>query len=105
MAPWSMKALFGAFADAVPLFGYHKRSYIIIMSAAGGIGCLFLALGTKDPKVATAWFFLINLQISVSDLLTEGKYAELMSLRYDLSKAPPPLPPTPAILMARAANH
>lgn len=78
--PWATKALMGALSDALPLFGYHKRSYIFISAVLGVIGLLVLAVITKTtpPELAAFMFFLIMLFISVTDLLMEGKYAELM---------------------------
>lgn len=41
--PWTIKPIYGLLSDAVPLFGYRRRSYLIL---CGCIGCLsYLALG------------------------------------------------------------
>lgn len=42
--PWATKALMGALSDALPLFGFHKRSYIII-TAILGLGALCFLSG------------------------------------------------------------
>eukprot|EP00041_Stephanoeca_diplocostata_P019894 m.433169 g.433169 ORF g.433169 m.433169 type:complete len:562 (-) comp21417_c0_seq4:1306-2991(-) len=84
MAPWSMKAFIGAIADSMPFLGFHKRSYIVAVSSFGVIGAIGLAafdLDASKVKVATLFFLFLNLQMAVVDLLTEGKYAEIMSHR------------------------
>ena len=41
--PWTIKPLYGFLSDGVPLFGYRRRSYLIL---CGILGCLsYLALG------------------------------------------------------------
>ena len=41
--PWTIKPLYGFLSDGVPLFGYRRRSYLIV---AGLLGCLaYTALG------------------------------------------------------------
>lgn len=33
--PWVIKPVYGLLSDAVPLFGYHRRSYLILFSLMG----------------------------------------------------------------------
>eukprot|EP00815_Leptocylindrus_aporus_P011037 CAMPEP_0116075010 /NCGR_PEP_ID=MMETSP0322-20121206/16368_1 /TAXON_ID=163516 /ORGANISM="Leptocylindrus danicus var. apora, Strain B651" /LENGTH=600 /DNA_ID=CAMNT_0003564963 /DNA_START=85 /DNA_END=1888 /DNA_ORIENTATION=+ len=43
--PWTVKPLYGFLSDGVPLFGYRRRSYLIL---AGLLGCLsYLAVGNN----------------------------------------------------------
>jgi folate/biopterin transporter len=43
--PWTIKPLYGFLSDGVPLFGYRRRSYLVL---AGLIGCLsYIALGAN----------------------------------------------------------
>lgn len=85
-----MKSTIGLLSDCVPLFGYHKRSYLVVFSIFGSLALFALALYTvgngdhgDSPTATTAvmstfLFSLVNLQVAAVDLLTEGKYAELM---------------------------
>ena len=34
--PWLVKPLYGFLSDSVPLFGYRRRSYLMICGAVGG---------------------------------------------------------------------
>lgn len=71
----------GLFSDTVPMFGYHKRSYIVLACLVGGITLSILGLlpfsGEWAPFAALL-LIPVHLQIAIVDLLTEGKYAELM---------------------------
>ena len=81
MTPWSMKALFGAISDALPIKGYHKRPYIVGAAAVGTASLALLAavkIGRSAAGLAAILFFFCHLELSVVDLLCEGKYAEMM---------------------------
>lgn len=76
-----MKAMLGAISDSVPLFGYHKRPYIVISSIFGTCAFALLAtlkIGPQHAQIAALLFFCANLQLAIVDLLCEGKYAEMM---------------------------
>lgn len=82
--PWAMKAAIGLLSDAVPIFGYHKRSYIVIVSAIGTVALAvlgFVPLSYRFATIASLLLLVVNLQVATVDLLTEGKYAELMVRR------------------------
>ena len=58
MTPWAIKAAMGALSDTVPLFGYHKKFYILGITVLGVFAFILLAsmpLGNeglyKDGKV------------------------------------------------------
>ncbi len=73
-----MKALIGAISDSVPLFGYHKASYIMASAVLGSASYIVLGSIDLSAKVVAFLFFLVNIELATSDLLCEGKYAELM---------------------------
>lgn len=33
--PWVIKPIYGLLSDAVPLFGYHRFSYILVLNLLG----------------------------------------------------------------------
>eukprot|EP01063_Lacrimia_lanifica_P008472 TRINITY_DN1550_c0_g3_i1.p1 TRINITY_DN1550_c0_g3~~TRINITY_DN1550_c0_g3_i1.p1 ORF type:complete len:588 (+),score=222.70 TRINITY_DN1550_c0_g3_i1:67-1830(+) len=102
--PWALKAVFGAVSDTIPIRGLHKFPYMVAATALGV--CAFSSLASIDMEgllvandtaaavnatapppqyvvsdllwLAPVLFFLCNLQISVVDLLTEGRYAAMM---------------------------
>ncbi len=78
VTPFSMKALIGAISDSVPLFGYHKASYIMASAVLGSVSYIVLGSVDLSAKVVAFLFFMVNIELATSDLLCEGKYAELM---------------------------
>ena len=83
--PYSVSPLLGILSDLLPLFGYHKKSYIILSIVAGVIGSGILsvrddALYISDSSTTTVVVCLVamNVQLAVLNLLNEGKYSELM---------------------------
>ncbi len=50
--PWAMKGMVGVLSDCVPLFGYHKRYYIVFASLIGTVATLGLAMFPIDGGLA-----------------------------------------------------
>lgn len=79
-----MKASIGLLADIVPVFGYFKRSYIVIVSLGGSLSLAVLGSVDFPPNLAyigAILIFIFFLQVATVDLITEGKYAQLMVLK------------------------
>ena len=84
--PWACKAWIGMISDVFPLFGYHKRYYIVGAAIMGTLSFTTLGVASFDASSAYAaalFFMLANLFIATADLLCEGKYAEKMMERPD----------------------
>lgn len=80
--PWALKPIIGMVSDLLPIMGYNKAPYMVISSllGVGAFVCMGVGHSASMPiEVAVACMFLINLQISVCDLLTEAKYAEQLN--------------------------
>jgi len=83
-SPWSTKGFIGVLSDCFPLGRYHKRGYLQLFSAVGLLGGIGLAVAPTLTltKVylwpVTGLIFMVSLQYSTLDLLSEGKYAEIM---------------------------
>eukprot|EP00928_Gymnodinium_smaydae_P095106 TRINITY_DN8124_c0_g1_i1.p1 TRINITY_DN8124_c0_g1~~TRINITY_DN8124_c0_g1_i1.p1 ORF type:complete len:621 (+),score=68.07 TRINITY_DN8124_c0_g1_i1:51-1913(+) len=89
MTPWSMKSWIGVMSDCFPIGRYHKKGYMLLSSVIGVLGLFgLLSLLKWQPDLnispelgcwlAAIQFLMINAQASTFDLLSEGKYAELM---------------------------
>ncbi len=79
--PWAMKPMIGLLSDAVPIFGYNKSPYILLVAIFGTAAMTTIGIVPKDSLSITSLvlcLFLIQLQLSTTDLLTEAKYAEKM---------------------------
>lgn len=82
--PWAMKPVIGLISDCFPVRGYNKGPYIVISSVAGLVA--FAVLSTMPATALSVervvgCLFLITLQFSTCDLLTEAKYAEKMQAK------------------------
>ena len=76
--PWHQQGLVGTLSDTVPLFGWHKNSYILVVAVLGGFSFVLLGLMPLTAAQSACLFFLVSVETSVVDLLCEGKYAEQM---------------------------
>lgn len=88
MFPWSIKPVVGMISDVFPIAGFHKRYYMFAVSLLGASALVYLGTFPIGPGSALAYvgaLVCINLQVSVVDLLTEGKYTEKMRLVPEVS--------------------
>eukprot|EP00937_MAST-01D_sp_MAST-1D-sp2_P000271 g271.t1 len=80
--PWSLKAAVGVISDTVPIFGYHKKYYMLGSSVVSLAAFVVLAAvplsGEAGATLSGLLFFLGMVQPMVVDLLCEGKYAEIL---------------------------
>ena len=95
--PWLIKPVYGLLSDFVPLFGYRRRSYFLLTSAAAGVAGLILALSglVKAGTISTATlvvpfagsltftlvggvglFTLMALGLAFTDVLTDAMMVE-----------------------------
>jgi len=75
--PWVLKPLYGFLSDGLPIFGYRRRSYLVL---AGILGCLsWLSLGfqvattTSTVVLATA---IGSASVAVSDVVVDSIVVE-----------------------------
>jgi folate/biopterin transporter len=74
--PWVIKPLFGFLSDSLPIFGYRRRSYLLISSI---LGCgAWAAMGTvvHSPLAAMITITLCSLAIAVSDVIVDSIVVE-----------------------------
>ncbi|MEY3332649.1 MAG: hypothetical protein RLZZ176_949 [Cyanobacteriota bacterium] len=70
--PWMIKPLYGFISDSFPLFGYHRKPYILL---SGIIGCAaWVCLGTvvHTSSMATMMILLSSLSIAISDVIIDS---------------------------------
>jgi len=79
--PWAMKPVIGLISDALPIQGYRKAPYMVITAVVGVAACSILGLVPQahlSIELVVVCLFLIQMQGSTCDLLTEATYAEKM---------------------------
>jgi len=79
--PWAMKPIIGLLSDCFPIRGYNKGPYIILSSITGVVALALLGAAPQSMLTierVVGCLFLMSLQLSTCDLLTEAKYAEKM---------------------------
>ncbi|TMW65888.1 hypothetical protein Poli38472_003653 [Pythium oligandrum] len=82
MFPWGIKPLYGIISDSLPLFQYHRKSYMIVCSMLSMIGFLVLAI----PNVITTSFGAVSLLLvsslgsSVIDVVIDARVVEMSRL-------------------------
>src|SRR3989442_15549074 len=55
--PWLIKPVYGLLSDFLPLFGYRRKSYLLLTSATAGVGGVPLRPPRGPPLPRTAHLF------------------------------------------------
>ena len=74
--PWMIKPLYGFISDSLPLFGYHRKPYIVL---SGILGCIaWVSLGTivHTSSTATIMILLSSLSVAISDVIVDSIVVE-----------------------------
>lgn len=95
--PWIMKPLFGFLSDGLPIFGYRRRSYLVLSGILGAISWLALATVVKTSWSVTIALLITSLSVAISDVIADsivvkkareeslGKAGSLQSLMWAVS--------------------
>ncbi len=73
--PWVIKPLYGLVSDFIPLFGYRRKSYLLLMNGLATGAFLWLAGLTAPGQIVTA-MFLTALGTAASDVLVDAVMVE-----------------------------
>jgi MFS family permease len=75
--PWLIKPVYGLLSDFVPLFGYHRKSYLLLTSATAAAAGLFLGVtGDHAYWRMAAFFTLMALGLAFTDVLVDALMVE-----------------------------
>lgn len=73
--PWLIKPLCGLLTDVVPLFGYHRKSYLLVTTAVAAVGYLSLTqLLSSDAIILT--LSITTLAIAATDVVVDALMVE-----------------------------
>ncbi|KAL8105081.1 hypothetical protein AgCh_029028 [Apium graveolens] len=74
--PWLIKPIYGFISDSVPLFGYRRRSYLILSGLLGAFSWSLMATFV-DGKYAAAFSILMgSLSVAFSDVVVDSMVVE-----------------------------
>ncbi|EEF45280.1 transporter, putative [Ricinus communis] len=74
--PWLVKPLYGFISDSVPLFGYRRRSYLVLSGLLGALSWSLMAIFV-DSKYGAAFCILLgSLSVAFSDVVVDSMVVE-----------------------------
>merc|ERR1719401_267293 len=76
MVPWHIKPVLGMLSDSLPIFGFHRTSYIAIAGLMGLIAYSSLGLLPIAAISSVPLFVLMNLSIATPDVMIDASTAE-----------------------------
>src|SRR3984957_18683406 len=76
--PWIIKPVYGLISDFVPLFGYRRKSYLLLVNAAAIIGFIWVTQRTAPgdlliPLMITAYTMAISSTLCGGILVENGQ--------------------------------
>ncbi|CAK9329105.1 unnamed protein product [Citrullus colocynthis] len=74
--PWLIKPLYGFISDSVPLFGYRRRSYLILSGLLGAFSWSFMATLVNSKYGAAMSILLGSLSVAFSDVVVDSMVVE-----------------------------
>lgn len=80
--PWRVKPIYGILSDSLPLFGYHRKSYILLCSLLQTMATLIMAVPdlVTTPAMAVLMLMLQSLAVAVIDVVIDAKVVEISRL-------------------------
>ena len=77
VVPWLIKPVYGLLSDFVPLFGYHRKSYLLLTSGTAAVaGFLLALLGEHSYANMATLFTLMALGLAFTDVLVDALMVE-----------------------------
>jgi MFS family permease len=74
---WNVKPLYGLISDLVPLFGYRRRSYLLVTTAMAALGWLALGLLPAYPwSLTLAILGITGMGLAYTDVLCDAVMVE-----------------------------
>ena len=77
-APWSLKPVWGLLTDTVPLFGYRRKSYLVLCGVAGAAAWAAMAnpLIVSSPRSALAATLIAAAATACADVVVDSLVVE-----------------------------
>ncbi|OWZ22943.1 Folate-Biopterin Transporter [Phytophthora megakarya] len=80
--PWRVKPIYGILSDSLPLFGYHRKSYMMMCSILQTAATLIMAVPdlVTTPTIAVFMLMLQSLSVAVIDVVIDARVVEISRL-------------------------
>lgn len=76
MFPWLIKPLYGFMSDSLPIFGYRRRSYLVLAGLLGTAGWLSLSTIVESATGILIASIATSLSVAVSDVVADSIVVE-----------------------------
>ncbi|KAJ1404298.1 folate-biopterin transporter, partial [Ochromonadaceae sp. CCMP2298] len=70
--PWVIKPLYGFLSDGFPIFGYKRRSYLVLAGLLGSLSWVALGTVVNDANSALAAIIAGSAAVAVSDVVADS---------------------------------
>ena len=74
--PWVIKPIYGFLTDSVPIFGYRRRSYLILAGLLGSLSWLSMSTIVDTTTTATIAILLGSAGVAISDVVADSIVVE-----------------------------
>ncbi|KAH9618773.1 hypothetical protein KSS87_008060 [Heliosperma pusillum] len=74
--PWLIKPLYGFISDSVPLFGFRRRSYLVLSGLLGAFSWSLMATIVDSKYSAALCILLGSLSVAFSDVVVDSMVVE-----------------------------
>ncbi|XP_042509105.1 folate-biopterin transporter 1, chloroplastic-like isoform X2 [Macadamia integrifolia] len=74
--PWLIKPLYGFISDSFPLFGYRRRSYLVLSGLLGALSWSLMATFVDSKYDAAFCILLGSLSVAFSDVVVDSMVVE-----------------------------
>ncbi|KAK6929943.1 Biopterin transporter family [Dillenia turbinata] len=74
--PWLVKPLYGFISDSIPLFGYRRRSYLVLSGLLGALSWALMATFVDGKYSAAFCLLLSSLSVAFSDVVVDSMVVE-----------------------------
>ncbi|KAE8698289.1 Folate-biopterin transporter 1 [Hibiscus syriacus] len=74
--PWLVKPLYGFISDSIPLFGYRRRSYLVLSGLLGALSWILMATFVDGKYGAAFCILLSSFSVAFSDVVVDSMVVE-----------------------------
>lgn len=74
--PWTLKLIYGAVSDGLPIGGFHRKPYIILASLGSFLSWLGLSFAGEKTEWLYGFVLLGNLGFAITDVVTDALIVE-----------------------------